>query len=244
MGSEHRLASHRNLGSEHSFAYEPQNPATSSRMILPLEPDFLQMLDPSVVIEPPNTWRSNEKHSLQTRQSSKDQSKRKHRSKKKRRHRSSSSSSSSRSATSDSHKKSKKSKRSKQSRRRRRRSTSSSSSSSSRKSESDYGRYKRVKQALQVAEIPIPLQPAEPVTITPNLPENVLQTAKDSGSDSEAEIWSFDRAINEVFRLLPKELCPKTPQEQTPIKPLSRIKHLMELHAIKAGRKHNQIHTK
>ena len=59
----------------------------------------------------------------------------------------------------------------------------------------------------------------------------MLQTAKDSGSDSEAEVWSFDRAINEVFRLLPKELCPKTPQEQTPVKPLSGIEHLMESHA-------------
>ena len=58
----------------------------------------------------------------------------------------------------------------------------------------------------------------------------MVQPAKDTGSDSESEVWSFDRAINEVFRLLPQELCPKTPQEQTPIKPLSRIEHLMELH--------------
>ena len=36
----------------------------------------------------------------------------------------------------------------------------------------------------------------------------VVQIAKDSGSDSEAEVWSFNRAINEVFRLLPQELCP------------------------------------
>ena len=56
------------------------------------------------------------------------------------------------------------------------------------------------------------LQPAEPIKITPNIqPENVVQPAKDSGSDSESELWSFDRAINEVFRLLPQELCPKTP---------------------------------
>ena len=58
------------------------------------------------------------------------------------------------------------------------------------------------------------MQPLEHVNITPNLTEipinktpqlteNVLQGNKDSGSDSEAEIWSFNRAINEVFRLLP-----------------------------------------
>ena len=146
------------------------------------------------------------------------------RSKKKRRHRLSSSSSS-RSASSDSHKKSKKSKRSKQSHKRRRRQTmSSSSSSSSTQSENDYGRYKRLKQTPQVAEVPVPLQPAEPISITPNLQlENVVQTAKDSGSDSEAEVWSFDGAINEVFRLLSQELCPKTPQKQTPVKPLGGL---------------------
>ena len=110
---------------------------------------------------------------------------------------------------------------------------SSSSSSSSAQSENDYGRYRRLKQTPQVAEVTIPLQPTEPISITPNLqPENVVQTAKDSGSDSEAEVWSFDRAINEVFRLLPQELCPKTPQEQTPVKLLSRIEHLMESRAI------------
>ena len=48
------------------------------------------------------------------------------------------------------------------------------------------------------------LQPAEPINVTPNLqPENVVQPAKDSRSDSESEVWSFNRAINEVFRLLP-----------------------------------------
>ena len=56
----------------------------------------------------------------------------------------------------------------------------------------------------------------------------MVQPAKDSGSDSESEIWSFNRAINEVFRLLPQELCHKTPQEQTPVKPLSGIEQLMD----------------
>ena len=99
-----------------------------------------------------------------------------------------------------------------------------------------------VKLAPQVAETSTPLQPAEHVNITPNLPEipinitpqlteNVLHGTKDSGPDSEAEVWSFGRAINEVFRLLPPELCPKTTQEKTPSKPLSGIEHQMEPHA-------------
>ena len=45
-GSERRLPRHYSLGSEHSFAHELPNPATSSKMILPLEPDFSQMSDP------------------------------------------------------------------------------------------------------------------------------------------------------------------------------------------------------
>ena len=70
-----------------------------------------------------------------------------------------------------------------------------------------------------------------PINIKPQLPDNVLQAAKDSGFDSEAEVWSFDKAINEVFWLLPPELCPKTSQEKTHVKPLSGIEHLMESHA-------------
>ena len=137
-----------------------------------------------------------------------------------RRHRSSSSSYSSTSISLGSHKRSKKSKRSKHvHKKRRRRSMSPSSSSQSTQSENDFSRYKRVKITPQVAETPLPIQPAEPIHITPvnispvniaqNVTESIPQTTKDSGSDSEAEIWSFDRAINEVFRLLPQELCPK-----------------------------------
>ena len=71
------------------------------------------------------------------------------------------------------------------------------------------------------------LQPAEPINSTPNLqPENMVQPAKDSGSDSESEVWSFNSTIYEDFRLLPQELYPKTRQEQTPVKPLSG----MQLH--------------
>ena len=51
---------------------------------------------------------------------------------------------------------------------------------------------------------------------------------KVSDLETETEIWSFDHAINEVFRLLPAELCPKTQQDQAPSKPLSGIEHLME----------------
>ena len=55
--------------------------------------------------------------------------------------------------------------------------------------------------------------------------------SKDSGSDSEVEAWSFDKAINEVFRLLPQKLCPKPSEEHTPAKPLSGIEQLMESRA-------------
>ena len=63
-----------------------------------------------------------------------------------------------------------------------------------------------------------------------SIPQKTLQcSTKDS--ESEIETWSFDRAINEVFRLLPPELCPRLTKEHTPAKPLSSIEHLMELHA-------------
>ena len=141
-------------------AISPPSPVTGQLVTSHL---FTGHQDPSVIIEPPNTWRSNDKHSSQTRQSHLDQSKRRHRSKKKRRHRWSSSSS--RSASSNSHK-NKKSKRAKHShkKRRRRSMSSSSSSSASTQSENDYGRYKRVKLAPQVAELSILLQPVEPET--------------------------------------------------------------------------------
>ena len=58
-----------------------------------------------------------------------------------------------------------------------------------------------------------------------------MQQSRDTGSDSESETWSFDRTINEVFRLLPQELCPKPIEENTPVKPLSGIEHLMEARA-------------
>ena len=61
--------------------------------------------------------------------------------------------------------------------------------------------------------------------------DNVVQQLKDSGSESDSEAWSFDRAINEVFRLLPQELCPRPTEENTPTRPLSGIEHLMENHA-------------
>ena len=54
---------------------------------------------------------------------------------------------------------------------------------------------------------------------------------KDSGSEPEIETWSFDEAINEVFRLLPEELCPKPLEDHTPTKPLSGIEQLMESHS-------------
>ena len=68
-------------------------------------------------------------------------------------------------------------------RQRRRRSTSPSSSSHFTQPENDFGRYKKIKLAPRVAETPLPLQPAEPINVTPiniihNVPENVLQKTK------------------------------------------------------------------
>ena len=56
------------MSSEHSFLNEPQNSATSNSILLPLEPDFSQMSDPSIIIDPPrNTWKSTDRHTSQTR---------------------------------------------------------------------------------------------------------------------------------------------------------------------------------
>ena len=170
------------------------------------------MSDPSVMIDPPNSTVS------QTRPSRKEQSRRDYKSKKRRRHQSSSSSSStSRSDPLNSSRRKKKSKRSKHShKKRRRRSMTPSSSSNTSQSQIDIGRYKRAKKSLQVVQTPVPIQPEEPsfnpVNTQPiNIDEfhlNLPQMNKESDLETETEIWSFDSAINEVFRLLPAELCP------------------------------------
>ena len=81
QGSVHRLSNVFIPGYERSNRLELPNPASSSRQIIPLEPDFSQVSDPSVMIEPPN---SNDLSI--SRPSRKDQSKREHKSKKRRRH--------------------------------------------------------------------------------------------------------------------------------------------------------------
>ena len=55
------------------------NSATSSKQLIPLEPDFSQMSDPSVMIDPPISTDVS-----QTRPSQKEQSRRDHKSKKRR----------------------------------------------------------------------------------------------------------------------------------------------------------------
>ena len=81
-------------------------------------------------------------------------------------------------------------------------------------------------QAVQDPQVP---QPKEEPNIQTMTPEQVIfRPSRDSGSDSESETWSFDRAINEVFRLLPPELCPRQTKEHAPAKPLSGIELLME----------------
>ena len=61
----------------------------------------------------------------------------------------------------------------------------------------DYGRYKRKRQFPQVADVSSTLQPVRTIDETPNIhSDNVVQqTSKDTGSESVAEIWSFDRVI-------------------------------------------------
>ena len=104
-------------GYEHSEMSKFPNPATSSKQLIPLEPDFSQMSDPSVMIDSPISTDVS-----QTRPSLKEQSRRDHKSKKRRRHRSSSSSSStSRSDSLSSSRRKKKSKRSKHSHKKTRR---------------------------------------------------------------------------------------------------------------------------
>ena len=55
--------------------------------------------------------------------------------------------------------------------------------------------------------------------------------SKDSGSESEQETWSFDKDINEIFRLLPEEMCPRPMKNHTPSRPLSGIECFMESHS-------------
>ena len=115
----------------------------------------------------------------------------------------------------------------------------SPSSSNSSQSQLDIGRYTRAHKSPQVVQMPTPIQPEEtnfsPVTNQPinydQFQPNLTQQNKESDSETESEVWSFDCAINEVFRLLPPELCPKTQQDQAPLKPLSGIEQLMESHS-------------
>ena len=124
-------------------------------------------------------------------------------------------------------KEAKRSKRSKHSHKRRRRSMSSSSSSNH--FIHDYGRYKRTRVSPQIAEVPSTLQSVRIMDQTPIIhSDNAVQQTKGSGSEANSETWSFDRAINEVFRLLPEKLCPKPTEENTPTRSLSGIEHLME----------------
>ena len=98
----------------------------------------------------------------------------------------------------------------------------------------DYDRYKRKRHpSSQVADIQSTEQPARILEETPNIhSDNVVQHfSKDSGSEPEIETWSFGKAINEILRLLPEELCLKPLEDHTPSKPQSEIEQLMESHS-------------
>ena len=76
LGTEYRVSSHTHKSSEHSLMNEPQNSRSSQRILLPLEPDFSAMSDPSVIInQPTNTWQSPNRQTAQTRLSRRDQPK-------------------------------------------------------------------------------------------------------------------------------------------------------------------------
>ena len=129
-----------------------------------------------------------------------------------------------------SHKKrSRKSKKSKHSHKKRRYQSPSSSSDSIK----DYGQYQRSKHSSsQASNVQTTVQPDRVSEELQNLlfDNSVHQISKDSGSDSEQESWSFDKAISEVFRLVLEEMCPRPSEDHTPSKSLSRIELLMESH--------------
>ena len=97
-----------------------------------------------------------------------------------------------------------------------------SSSSHTSQSDNDVGRHKRVRVSPQVAEAPVPMQPLEPTNINPVNIQPVNIQPVSIGQDVSENLAQ----INEVFWLLPEELCPKTQQEHTPAKPLSGIEQL------------------
>lgn len=62
-----------------------------------------------------------------------------------------------------------------------------------------------------------------------NNPEQTVALSPDKVDDDpedHRETWSFDKAINEVFRLLPSDMCPQEPDDNIPVKPLSGIERL------------------
>ena len=80
------------------------------------------------------------------------------------------------------------------------------------------GGYKRRRHpSPQVVEVQSTVQTARTVAETPNIhSDNVGQHfSKTSGTEPEVEAWSFDRAINEVFRQLPEQLYPKPFEDHT-----------------------------
>ena len=122
-----------------------------------------------------------------------------------------------------------KSRRSKHSHKKRRYTSPSSSSSVSHSRIRDYGRYQRNRYSPQAVQDLQVSQPEEVPNIQTMTPEQVIpRPSRDLGSDNESKTWSLDRAINEVFRLLPPELCPRQTEEHAPAKLLSGIELLME----------------
>ena len=116
-------------------------------------------------------------------------------------------------------KRNRKSKKSKHSHKKRRRRSPSSSSTDSIK---DYGRYQITRHPLsQDVTVHTTVQPdmVTKESLSLHFDNSVRQASNDSGSDSEQESWSFDKAINDVFILLPEEMCPRPSEDHTLSKP-------------------------
>lgn len=62
-----------------------------------------------------------------------------------------------------------------------------------------------------------------------NNPDPTVPPSPDRVDDDPEDLhetWSFDKAINEVFRLLPSDMCPRESEDNIPVKPLSGIERL------------------
>ena len=184
------------------------------------------MSEPSIVIKLPKIfWKCNRSTSLK-RPSRTDLSKSKQR--KSRRYSSSFSSFSSSPASLSSHKRCRKSKKSKHSHKKRRHRSLSSSYTYP---ITDYSRYQRLRHpSPQAVSIYTIVQPDRVTGESQNLKcDNSVLNLQRTQDHFEQESWSFDKAMHEVFRFIPEEMCPRPSEDHTTSKPLSAMNCLCSL---------------